>query len=52
GSDQVPFFKKGISFVWYQTGGHSDFHMPTDECTRINWEKMVEITKANVAKYK
>ena len=47
GSDQVPFFKKGISFVWYQTGGHSDFHMPTDECKRINWEKMVEITKAS-----
>lgn len=46
GSDQVPFFKAGIPFVWYQTGGHPDFHKPTDECDRINWDKMVEITKA------
>ena len=47
GSDQVPFFKAGIPFVWYQTGGHPDFHMPTDETSRINWNKMVEITKAS-----
>ncbi|MDO5490074.1 MAG: M20/M25/M40 family metallo-hydrolase [Bacteroidaceae bacterium] len=47
GSDQVPFFKAGIPFVWYQTGGHPDFHMPTDEPSRINWDKMVEITKAS-----
>lgn len=47
GSDQVPFFKAGIPFVWYQTGGHPDFHMPTDEPSRINWNKMVEITKAS-----
>ena len=47
GSDQVPFFKAGIPFVWYQTGGHPDFHMPTDETSRINWDKMVEITKAS-----
>lgn len=46
GSDQVPFFKAGASIAWYQTGGQPDFHMPTDECDRINWDKMVEITKA------
>ena len=46
GSDQVPFFKAGASIVWYQTGAQPDFHMPTDECERINWDKMVEITKA------
>ncbi len=46
GSDQVPFFKAGASIVWYQTGAQPDFHMPTDESDRINWDKMVEITKA------
>lgn len=46
GSDQVPFFKAGASIVWYQTGAQPDFHMPTDEAGRINWDKMVEITKA------
>ena len=46
GSDQVPFFKAGAKIVWYQTGAQPDFHMPTDECDRINWDKMVEITKA------
>lgn len=46
GSDQVPFFKAGAKIVWYQTGAQPDFHMPTDEVGRINWDKMVEITKA------
>ena len=46
GSDQVPFFKAGAKIVWYQTGSQPDFHKPTDESDRINWDKMVEITKA------
>ena len=46
GSDQVPFFKAGAKIVWYQTGAQPDFHMPTDETNRLNWDKMVEITKA------
>ena len=46
GSDQAPFFKAGASIVWYQTGAQPDFHLPTDEAERINWDKMVEITKA------
>lgn len=46
GSDQAPFFKAGAKIVWYQTGAQPDFHKPTDESDRINWDKMVEITKA------
>ena len=46
GSDQAPFFKAGTSIVWYQTGAQPDFHLPTDEMELINWNKMVEITKA------
>lgn len=46
GSDQVPFYKAGAKIVWYHTDGHPDYHMPSDHCERINWDKMVEITKA------
>ena len=46
GSDQVPFFKAGSAIVWYQTGGHADYHKPSDKSDYINWDKMVEITKA------
>lgn len=46
GSDQVPFFNAGASIVWFQTGGHLNYHKPSDECQHINWDKMVEITKA------
>ena len=46
GSDQVPFFKAGASIVWYHTDGHPDYHMPSDHAERINWDKMVDITKA------
>lgn len=46
GSDQVPFFNAGASIVWYQTGSHLDYHKPSDESERVNWGKMVEITKA------
>ena len=46
GSDQVPFFNAGASIVWYHTDGHLDYHMPSDHAERINWDKMVDITKA------
>ena len=46
GSDQVPFFNAGASVVWYHTDGHADYHKPSDHAERINWEKMVDITKA------
>ena len=46
GSDQVPFFNAGVSIVWYHTDGHPDYHMPSDHAERINWDKMVDITKA------
>ena len=26
--------------------GHPDYHQPSDHTDRLNWEKMIEITKA------
>ncbi len=46
GSDQVPFYKAGARIVWYHTDGHPDYHMPSDHAGRLNWDKMLEITKA------
>ncbi len=47
GSDQVPFYKAGARIVWYHTDGHPDYHMPSDHSESLNWDKMVEITKAS-----
>lgn len=47
GSDNAPFALKNIPVIWYHTDGHPDYHMPTDHTDRINWEKVVEITKAS-----
>ncbi|KAB3954700.1 aminopeptidase, partial [Bacteroides uniformis] len=32
--------------IWYHTDGHPDYHQPSDHTDRLNWEKMIEITKA------
>lgn len=47
GSDNGSFAKKGIPIIWYHTDGHSDYHQPSDHAERINWDKVVEITKAS-----
>lgn len=46
GSDNVSFAKANIPIIWYHTDGHSDYHKPSDEAFRINWGKLVDITKA------
>lgn len=46
GSDNGSFAKKDIPIIWYHTDGHPDYHLPSDEVEKINWEKLVNITKA------
>ena len=46
GSDNGSFAKVGIPIIWYHTDGHPDYHQPSDHTDRLNWEKMIEITKA------
>ena len=42
-----------ISFIGYSTmeltytDGHPDYHQPSDHADRINWDKVVNITKAS-----
>ena len=47
GSDNGTFAKVGIPIIWYHTDGHPDYHQPSDHADRLNWDKIVEITKAS-----
>lgn len=47
GSDNGSFALLGIPIIWYHTDGHPDYHMPSDHSDKINWEKVVDITKAS-----
>lgn len=47
GSDNATFARLQIPIMWYHTNGHPDYHMPGDEAYKINWEKVVEISKAS-----
>lgn len=47
GSDNGTFAKVGIPIIWYHTDGHPDYHQPSDHAGRLNWDKIVEITKAS-----
>lgn len=43
GSDHVSFFKKEISVLGLHTGGHEDYHKPTDTADKINYEGEVKV---------
>ena len=45
GSDHMPFEMKGIPVVFYFTDLHPDYHQPTDHADKINYDKVVDITK-------
>ncbi len=47
GSDNASFALRDIPVIWYHTAGHPDYHMPSDHTDRINWNKVVDITKAS-----
>lgn len=46
GSDNASFAKLDIPIIWYHTDGHPDYHQPSDHASLLNWDKVVEITKA------
>jgi len=47
GSDNASFALLDIPVIWYHTDGHPDYHMPGDHVEKINWNKIVDITKAS-----
>lgn len=47
GSDNASFAKRNIPVIWYHTDGHPDYHQPSDHADKINYEKVLDITKAS-----
>ncbi|MDH6357875.1 M20/M25/M40 family metallo-hydrolase [Parabacteroides sp. PF5-9] len=47
GSDNASFALLDIPVIWYHTDGHPDYHMPTDHIEQLNWNKLINITKAS-----
>lgn len=47
GSDNASFAKRNIPIIWYHTDGHPDYHQPSDHSERINYGKVLDITKAS-----
>lgn len=47
GSDNGTFARLGIPIIWYHTDGHPDYHQPSDHADKLNWPKVVDITKAS-----
>ncbi|MEH6308881.1 M20/M25/M40 family metallo-hydrolase [Olivibacter sp. CPCC 100613] len=36
GSDHASFYEKGLPVLFFHTGGHADYHMPTDTPEKVN----------------
>ena len=43
GSDHYPFYLKGIPFLFFFTGLHSDYHTPDDDLEKINFDGEIKI---------
>ena len=46
GSDQVPFWERGVPFLMFFGGLHADYHTPLDEPGRINADKAARVTRS------
>ncbi len=46
GSDNDSFARVGVPVVWYHTDGHPDFHRPSDSSDKINYKKLLDVTRA------
>ncbi|KAF0237422.1 MAG: hypothetical protein FD181_1988 [Prolixibacteraceae bacterium] len=45
GSDHAPFAQQGIPYFYFMAAMHPDYHQPSDELSKINWEKMTNIIR-------
>lgn len=44
-SDHTSFYKKDIPVLFFFTGSHKDYHKPTDDADKINYEGEMQIIK-------
>ena len=45
GSDHAPFAQVDIPIFYFMAAMHPDYHLPSDELSKINWEKMQNIIR-------
>lgn len=45
GSDHAPFAAANIPIFYFMAAMHPDYHQPSDELSKINWEKMTDIIR-------
>ncbi len=45
GSDHAPFAEAGIPIFYFMAAMHPDYHQPSDEISKINWNKMIDIIR-------
>ncbi|MFV0155376.1 M20/M25/M40 family metallo-hydrolase [Empedobacter falsenii] len=43
GSDQTSFYEKDIPVLFFHTGGHDDYHKPTDDAEKIDYTSLKAI---------
>lgn len=48
GSDQTSFYRKDIPVLFFHTGGHEDYHMPTDYAHKVDYESLKGITELEI----
>jgi hypothetical protein len=44
-SDQAPFVLHGVPVLYLTSGLHADYHQPSDEADRLDYEKTTRVTK-------
>ncbi|MEX0726708.1 MAG: M20/M25/M40 family metallo-hydrolase [Planctomycetaceae bacterium] len=44
-SDHYPFYEKRIPFLMPHTGLHDDYHRPSDDPEKLNWQGMEQVTR-------
>src|SRR5690606_28393219 len=44
-SDHWPFFERGIPYVLLHTGDHDDYHRPSDDPDKINYEGLAVVSQ-------
>ncbi len=44
-SDHINYARKGIPIIFFFDGVHEDYHRPTDEPSKIDYEKMQKVTR-------
>lgn len=44
-TDTTAFYPKGIPTLSFFTGSHEDYHRPTDDTEKLNWDGLARITR-------